>query len=75
MQPRYGADSDEFCIAASLWCCSAALFCCLATLGFCTAGRLGQAHAVLEGNHARGEISGAPNPGDARLVSSELGNI
>ncbi len=32
-----------------------------------TAWQLGQAHAVLDRNHARGEDCGAPSPGDARL--------
>ena len=38
-----------------------------AALGCCTAWRLGQAHAVLEGNHARGQGVGVRIPGDARL--------
>ena len=39
-----------------------------ATLWCCTAWRLGQAHAVLEGNHARGGGAGVQSPEDARLA-------
>ena len=47
------------------WCLGADKSDDAAALGCCTAWRLGQAHAVLEGNHARSQ--GVRIPGDARL--------
>jgi len=59
-QMRWGVAWQRCGDARHLWCC-------LATLWFYTAWRLGQAHAVLDRNHARGEGCGVRLPGDARL--------